>query len=257
MGNARDKNELDCRAMREPEYKVLWSSKDFRECVKTAPGLQGFFGRFARTNLRDFPWRAKRVSAFHLLLVEVLLVQTKAEDVVAVWRKLVCRYPTPRALSNAKGSHLRGILRPLGLQNQRAASLLSIGKVLSLNFRGHVPQSVEGLLSIPHIGLYTAAAVSCFGFGQRLPIVDANVLRVLGRIHGARFGSDLRRSPQAWAVAWAILPKANPKRHNYGLLDFAAKVCTAKRPHCETCPLNKLCCFGREYLAEPDRSKQR
>jgi A/G-specific adenine glycosylase len=222
--------------------------------VKPAAGLRGFFRRFAKDNLRIFPWRAKKVSSFHLLLAEVLLVQTKAEDVAALWPRLIRKYQTPLALSKARVASLVKLLRPLGLQNQRAKSLRAIGKTLSVDFRGRVPRSVSGLLSIPHIGLYTAAAVGCFAFGERLPIVDANVLRVLGRIHGVKTGADLRRSRDAWTLAWAILPRRNSKMHNYGLLDFAAQLCTVKRPRCESCPLNKTCCFGQEHLADLERS---
>jgi len=52
-------------------------------------------------------------------------------------------------------------------------------------------------------------------------------------------------------LAWAILPKKNSRMHNYGLLDFAAQICTVKRPRCNSCALNQTCCFGRKYLAGP------
>lgn len=191
----------------------------------------------------------EKVSAFHLLLAEVLLVQTKAEDVAVVWPQLVRKYPTPAALSKTKSTSLTRLLRSLGLQNQRAKSLVAIAKFLCLNFGGRIPASTTEMLSIPHVGLYTATAVGCFAFDERLPIVDANILRVLGRIHGIKFGPDLRRARDAWVLAWAILPRTNARLHNYGLLDFAAQICTVKRPNCESCPLNKNCRFGRANAA--------
>ena len=247
--NSVGKRQSFSQSARKPEHRILWSSKAAVAKVKAAGGLQGFFAHFADENLRVFPWRTKHVAAFHLLLAEVLLVQTKAEDLAVVWGKSLDRYPTPRALSRARSARLVKLLRPLGLQNQRAQSLVAIGKALSRSFGGRVPRSSQALLSIPHIGLYTAAAVGCFAFGERLPIVDANVLRVLGRIHGIKAGADLRRERAIWALAWAILPRKNPRMHNYGLLDFAAQICTSKRPRCACCPLNQNCCFGREYLA--------
>ncbi len=224
--------------------------------MKPAKGLRDFFTRFAKDNLRQFPWRARNVSSFHLLLAEVLLVQTKAEDVAAIWPKLVRKYQTPVALSKAKRASLAKLLRPLGLQNQRAKSLVAIARTLSLQFGGRVPRSASRLLLIPHIGLYAAAAVGCFSFGERLPIVDANVLRVIGRIHGIEMGADLRRSRDAWILAWAILPRKNSRMHNYGLLDFAAQVCTLKRPRCESCPLNERCCFALKSYGNPRAKDQ-
>ena len=247
--NSRGRDQFFSQSTRKPEHRILCSSKAAAGTVKAARGLRGFFARFAEDNLRIFPWRAKNVSPFHLLLAEVLLVQTKAEDVAVVWPKLVRKYPAPRVLSQARSTSLMKVLRPLGLQNQRAKSLVAIARALCKNFRGRVPRSAKELLSIPHIGLYTAGAVACFGFGERLPIVDANVLRVLGRIHGIKVRADLRRSREIWTLAWAILPKKNCSRHNYGILDFSSKVCTAKLPQCDSCPLSKVCDFGRRRLA--------
>jgi A/G-specific adenine glycosylase len=248
-GNQRDLDQFFSQSARKPEHKILWTSKVAAGNADAAPGLRRFFKNFAKNSLRHFPWRRKNVGAFHLLLAEVLLVQTKAEDVAVVWPQLVRRYPTPKVLSTTSRKSLVKLLRPLGLQRQRAKSLVAIGKTLAQFFGGRVPRSPAELLSIPHVGLYTATAVSCFAFGERLPIVDANVLRVLGRIHGTKTGSDLRRSRDAWLLAWAILPKKDSRMHNYGLLDFAAQVCTAKQPRCESCSLSQTCCFGRKHLA--------
>ena len=185
-------------------------------------------------------------------MAEVLLVQTKAEDVAVIWPQLVRKYPTPAALSRARVSSLVKLLRPLGLQNQKAKSLVTISRVLQQDFGGRVPRTTEALLSIPHLGLYIAAAVGCFAFGERLPIVDANVLRVLGRVQGMETGGDLRRSPDIWSLAWKLLPKKNCKLHNYGILDFAATVCMAEGPRCESCGLNGHCAFYRNLISQHD-----
>jgi len=247
--SSRLKERFSSRFAGKAEGRVLWSSKVAAGSAIPARGLREFFVCFAKGNLRVLPWRASGISPFHLLLAEVLLVQTKAEDVAIVWPKLMRKYPTPAALSGARTRSLTTLLRPLGLQNQRAKSLVTIARTLSLKFAGRVPRSFDELLSIPHIGLYTAAAVGCFGYGKRLPIVDANVLRVLGRIHGVKMRADLRRAPEAWSLAWSILPRKDPKLHNYGLLDFAARICTIRRPLCGTCPLHHTCCFGQDYVA--------
>lgn len=232
-----------------PEHRILLSSRAAARDLKISDGLRKFFTRFANEKPRNFPWRRKKLPSFHLLVAEVLLVQTKAEDVALVWPDLVKKYPTPAALVDARRRDLVKILRPLGLQNQRTNSLVAISRTLVRDFGGRVPQSPAALLSIPHIGLYTCAAVSSFALGKRLPIVDANVLRVLGRIHGIKPGSDLRRSKKIWSLAWALLPEKNFIGHNYGILDFAAMICTPRNPRCVTCPLRQACCYGRQRLA--------
>jgi len=241
--NSRGASRFSFPAQCKPEHRILWSTQAAAKDAKVARGLRGFFGRFADEKRRTFAWRKKKVSSFHLLVAEVLLVQTKAEDVAVVWPQLVRKYQTPAAFSRASAKNLVKLLRPLGLQYQRAKSLITISRAILQNFGGRVPRSKEDLLSIPYIGLYTAAAVQCFAFGERLPIVDANVLRVLGRIHGIEGGRDLRRSKEIWSLAWALLPKANCQDHNYGILDFASTVCTSKCPHCEACQLKRVCAF--------------
>lgn len=234
----------------KPEHRIFWTSRESETQQAIPCSLYSFFTQYASQNQRAFPWRRKNVSPFHLLLAEVLLVQTKAEDVARIWPVLTARYKNPAALAKARESSLVKLLRPLGLHNQRARSLKAIGKALSTRFKGKMPRIVDDLLSVPHIGLYTAAAVACFKFGACVPIVDANVLRVFARITGQDTRKDLRRSKEAWALAWALLPPSpqDCQLHNYGILDFAAQVCSVRNPKCNTCPLNEFCHFGQQRV---------
>lgn len=195
---------------------------------------------------RPFPWRRDRTTAFQLLIAEVLLRQTKADDVVPVWRELVRKYPTPLSLSRAGTLHLQRTLRCLGLHNQRAEALVKVAQHLLRKCAGRVPRTLQKLQAIPHVGQYTAAALACFKFGQRVPIVDANVMRVLGRIAGSNYGNDLRRNKKVWEHAWCILPIKDFKLHNYGILDFGAAICKPRKPSCPTCPLLSNCKFGSQ-----------
>jgi A/G-specific adenine glycosylase len=222
----------------------LWTSRLAVSQIRVYQLLRRFFVNYGRKHYRKLPWRGRRVSAFQLLVAELLLKQTKTEDVARVWPALMTRFPTPIRMARAKRSLLVRLLRPLGLQRQRASHLLQVSKALVQRHRGQVPGEMAELLSLPGVGLYTAAAVACFKFGRRLPIVDANVLRVLGRVTGQELGADLRRARRAWEVAWSILPLDNWKQHNYGVLDFAAELCGAS-PRCNECPLRKKCFFAK------------
>jgi DNA (cytosine-5)-methyltransferase 1 len=224
-------------------HDVFWNSLYSSVHAPPPAGLQGFFEEYSRVRFRRFPWRGKHVSPFHLIMAEVLLKQTKAEDVARIWPILIALFPTPARLSRASQSTLVDILRPLGLQRQRATALRKLTHALVAKFEGEVPTKMEALLSLPGLGLYAAAAACCFKFGQRVPIVDANVLRVFSRFTGIKLGTDLRRSEPAWTMAWSLLPRANYARHNYGILDFAAEVCSAV-PHCNSCPLKRKCKYA-------------
>lgn len=213
--------------------------------VRLPRRLERFFSRFERASGRKFPWRLRGTSAYRMLVAEVLLRQTKAEDVVEVWRFLVGAYPTPAALAAARLDVLRRVLRPLGLNRQRAIALKRISEAVVRELGGRVPNTLETLLSLPHVGLYAACALLSFKYGARAPIVDTNILRVFGRITGQDLGKDLRRNPDAWSLAWSILPRKHAAEHNYGLLDFAALVCRPRAPLCNACPLRRSCRYGQ------------
>lgn len=203
--------------------------------------LTGFFSSWYSDHGRPYPWREPGVRPFHVLLAEMLLRQTNADRVVPVWAMLTETFRTPGELLFADTDELRKTLAPLGFASQRTQAILDCSAELVDRFDGQVPCSTGELVTLPHIGLYSGNAISCFAFCQRLPIVDQNVLRVFSRITGADLGLDNRRSPLAWDLARMILPSRNFVAHNYGLLDFAAEICTKRHPKQLICPLSDLC----------------
>jgi A/G-specific adenine glycosylase len=229
----------------QPEHRIFWTARAGNALPDGLGIPRGFFARYARSRQRSFPWRKPGIEPFELLTAELLLVQTKAEDVANVWPVLMARYPSPRQLARAQTGSLTRVLQPLGLQNQRARALKAVSRAIVDRFDCELPESIPELLSLPHVGLYVACAVACFRYGQRVPIVDANVLRVFGRITGTDPGRELRRCTKVWEMAWGLLPKKAFALHNYGLLDFAAGVCKSKAPLCSSCPLNTTCVYGR------------
>jgi A/G-specific adenine glycosylase len=210
----------------------------------TALTYRTFFRSWFRDHGREFPWREPSVSPFGVLLAEMLLRQTRAASVVPVWNELILRYPDPRALASADFELLSGWLQPLGLWRQRTSALSLVSEALVDRFDGNVPDNASHLASLPHVGVYTANAVLCFGFKHRRPIIDSNVLRVFSRLRGIEFGFDNRRSDEAEEMAWLILPKRGYIEHNYGLLDFSATICRPLGALHDECPLKDQCATG-------------
>jgi A/G-specific adenine glycosylase len=213
--------------------------------------LRTFFRSFYRRNGRAFPWRDHGVQPFGVLVAEMLLRQTRAGPVVAIWNTLLEQYPTPSSLAEAEFESLWSLVRPLGFGRQRTDALRQMANYLVTHEQGRVPRTINRLSAIPHVGVYGANAVLCFAFGKRVPLVDVNVLRVLSRIYGRDLGQDNRRSPRAWEIAWSILPAYKFRQHNLGLLDFAALICTSRNPKHQTCPLKDICAFYQEQSIEP------
>ncbi len=114
--------------------------------------------------------------------------------------------------------------------------------------RGTLPADENALLGLPGIGRYTAAAVACFAFEQRVPLVDTNVRRVLGRVFGR---PEPVSSRDAWELAGLALPE-DAYSWNQALMDLGATICTSRNPACLLCPAFTGCATrgGGRQIAE-------
>ena len=155
---------------------------------------------------------------------------------------MVDKYGNAEELAVASASDLYDMVAVLGLGKQRRTALVELASALKQ--AGHIAVEPEELVKLPYVGKYTAHAVACFAFGQRFPIVDLSIVRVISRIVGIEPPKDIRRAPVIWDLAWALLPQHSVKEHNYGLLDFAALVCKPKSPRCGECPLAAQCAYS-------------
>ena len=204
-----------------------------------------FFSNWFKSRGRSFPWREKGVSPYGMLLAEVLLKQTRAEMVARVWPSLFSRYPGAAELAFANPEALFRHISYLGFGRQRTAALIQLSA--AIGEAGGLPSKPEDLMEFPHVGIYSAHAVACFAFGQRVPVVDLSVVRVLSRLAGLEPPGDIRRAPEVWEMAWSLLPDDEIQEHNYGLLDFAASICKARSPRCDQCPLACTCFHARHF----------
>lgn len=203
---------------------------------------------WARSNLREYPWRRER-DRFRLLLSEMMLRRTRADQVVPVYERMAKHYPTAEELAAAPTGELREVLYPLGLE-WRADNIVSMVREVVERYGGEVPVTKEELMSLPGVGDYVASAVTCFSSDEPTPIIDTNVVRVIGRIFGLRLDGEARRRKEMRDAAGMCLDRHQPRLYNYALLDFAALICTSSIPHCTECP------FGRRGLCEYARHKK-
>lgn len=168
-------------------------------------------------NLREFPWRESE-SPYEVLVAEILLGATPATKVEGLYEEFLRRYPDLEALAKTDQEDLATLLGPLGLQNRRASAFIQIGRQLSGE---GVPDSEEDLLDLPYVGRYAANATLCFGFGQRRPIVDTNVVQVYARAFGVTLDAD---DPASWEFARQMLPEEEVRTYNLALLDYGALI---------------------------------
>jgi A/G-specific adenine glycosylase len=193
---------------------------------------------------RDLPWRRADATPWAILVSEVMLQQTPVARVLPVYAAWLARWPSPAALAAAApGDAVREWGR-LGYP-RRALRLHMTAQALVERHDGQVPAALDALLALPGIGAYTAAAVASFAFGQRHPVLDTNVRRVLARLVGGQQLAPPSASAAEHRLAEALLPEqpAVAARWSVAVMELGALVCTATRPRCTECPVAAGCAW--------------
>lgn len=224
-------NDDGPRFMREDQSARSYRIPTFRE------DLSAWFG----SKRRVFPWRTRRLNKWQVLLIEMCLHRTRADQVAQVAPKILKLGRTPeKFLANVE--QLAMELSTLGLQ-WRIDNLTAAAEHVLEHFGGNVPQSRQELMSIPGVGDYIASAALCFGFDSPSVLIDTNTKRIARRV----LGND--RPPANWEVRLALHRLAGEPgpdtTWNQALLDLGAMVCTARSPKCSECPLLSHCVTGR------------
>lgn len=182
---------------------------------------------------------------YRVLIAEVLLQQTNVNKALPAYERIVAAWPTPDDLARADDSLLTEIIRPLGF-GYRSKRIKDLALALVKVHSGKVPADISKLLKLPGVGVYTASAVLSFTTRKRIPVIDAPVSRVLGRILGLPIIAPGGHPPRAVREAASILVESgNPRLLNWALMDLSAKVCTFQKPRCSECPLAPWCVYFR------------
>ncbi|KAB2906591.1 MAG: A/G-specific adenine glycosylase [Burkholderiaceae bacterium] len=199
------------------------------------------------------PWQQTR-DPYRVWLSEIMLQQTQVTTVLDYYPRFLARFPDVAALAAAPVDDVLALWSGLGYYS-RARNLHRCAQQVMSVHGGAFPDTAEVLATLPGIGRSTAGAIAAFCFSERVPILDANVRRVLTRVLG--FGDDLavaRNERLLWERAEALLPHEHldvaMPRYTQGLMDLGAGVCTPRSPRCGACPLEALCQARREGETE-------
>ncbi|MGW0431926.1 A/G-specific adenine glycosylase [Micromonospora sp. NPDC003197] len=217
--------------------------------------------RWYEENARDLPWRAPDVGAWAILVSEVMLQQTPVVRVLPAWRAWLDRWPTPVALAADTSAEAIRMWGRLGYP-RRALRLRECAVAIVERHGGAVPTDLDELLALPGVGTYTARAVAAFAFGQRHPVVDTNVRRVVARAVAGEPDAGPATRPADLVATAALLPvePAEAAQASAAFMELGALVCTAQSPRCVDCPLVERCAWrasGRTAPVGPTRRPQR
>jgi len=213
-------------------------------------------------NRRILPWR-EDPTPYHVWISEIMLQQTRVEAVKGYYARFLESLPDIAALAAAEEDTYLKLWEGLGYYS-RVRNLHKAAVVLMEDYGGQMPASTADLKKLPGIGPYTAAAISSIAFGEPVPAIDGNLLRVFARLTcyedsiltpqarkdaEAYFGPLIEQSVNlknpAGESASGSAPAHDsngPGAFNQALMDLGATVCLPNTaPLCDKCPLAAFC----------------
>ncbi len=194
------------------------------------------------------PWRNTQ-SSYEIYLSEIMLQQTQVKTVLErFYFQFLEKFPTLIDVANAPVDDVLKAWEGLGYYT-RARNLHKT----AIETNGVLPNSAEALEKLSGIGKSTAHAVACFAFDEALPILDANVKRILYRFSAVTSCNEKK----LWELAYELYDKNNAYIYNQTMMDIGSAICTHKNPLCAECPFESLCKGKDEPLLYPEKKKKK
>lgn len=212
---------------------------------RTLPALRRALLAWFESHHRDLPWRANR-DPYRIWVSEIMLQQTTVAAVVPYFERFLAAFPTVKHLAAADEPAVLKLWQGLGYY-RRARHLHAAARELVAGHGDSLPDDPEVWANLPGVGRYVLGAVLSQAFDRKLPIVEANTLRVYSRWFG--FLGDPRTGPGqkwVWAAAETAIPNERVGEFNQAAMELGSLVCTPRSPNCGKCPVAKWCVANRD-----------
>jgi len=191
-------------------------------------------------------------------VAEIMLQQTQVTTVWPYYKKWMIDYPTISDLAAAKQGQVLKHWEGLGYYS-RARNLHRGAQYVMETYHGVLPTTAAELIKIPGIGPYTSAAIASMAFGEAVPLIDGNVLRVYSRLTRLQVNIMLSKTKTNISADLAkLIPLQEPAAFNQGLMDLGRVICTPRNPDCSRCPVSGVCAARKigdieKYPVKPQR----
>lgn len=207
---------------------------------------------------RDTPWRRNR-DPYSIWLSEIIFQQTRIDQGTPYYERFIAAFPTVEALAKASGDAVLKLWEGLGYYT-RARNLHKAAQLVVAERAGKLPETAAEWELLPGVGRYTAGAIASIAFGERVPVLDGNVKRVLSRVYDIDDNiDDAATLDRLWTLADELTPKRAPGDFNQAMMELGARICAPKIPLCETCPIKTRCqarAAGTQHVRPVRRAKK-
>ena len=196
---------------------------------------------------RQMPWRVGPKARaqgiwpdpYRVWMSEIMLQQTTVAAVKSYFEAFTTRWPTVSDLAQAEDADVMAAWAGLGYY-ARARNLLKCARVVHHDHAGVFPSTYDGLIALPGIGPYTAAAIASIAFDLPETVLDGNVERVMARLYDDHTPLPAAK-PVLMQYASALTPQTRPGCYAQAVMDLGATICTPRNPACGLCPWRKSC----------------
>jgi len=194
---------------------------------------------------RKMAWR-DTFDPYQIWIAEIILQQTRIAQGETYFYRFIERFPDVTTLAAASQDEVLKYWEGLGYYS-RARNLHTAAKQLEEWFGSKFPENHQELLRLKGIGPYTARAIASFAFGEKVAVLDGNVLRVLSRVLGDFSPIDQQKSRKSYQkIIDSWVKNLDSRSFNHGMMDIGATLCTPNKPACLICPLQEDCSAYKE-----------
>ena len=198
-------------------------------------------------NARALPWRVGphehargvRSDPYRVWLSEIMLQQTTVPHATSYFLEFTRRWPTVHGLAAAPEADVMAAWAGLGYY-ARARNLIACARAVAGDHDGRFPKTEDGLLALPGVGPYTAAAIAAIAFDRPANVVDGNVERVIARLHAVEEPLPASK-PELKTLVGELVTAERPGDWAQALMDLGATICRPKAPLCDRCPIAFAC----------------
>jgi len=211
--------------------------------------VEQFAGRllkwYRQHGRKGLPWQQNR-TAYTIWLAEIMLQQTQVATVIPYYQRFLARFPDTIVLADASIDEVLYLWSGLGYY-ARARNLHRAAQMIRDRHDGVFPETFDDLVALPGVGRSTAGAILSQAFGQRYPILDGNVKRLLSRLHAIdEWPGKTSVEKELWLLAAYYMPNRQMADYTQAIMDFGATLCRRGRPACGDCPFATDCLAHRQ-----------
>lgn len=182
--------------------------------------------------------------AFQLLIATRLSAQCTDARVNIVTPALFSAFPTAQAMANADLTKVEELIKTCGLYKTKSKDLIGIGRMITDNYGGVVPDTIEELTKLPGVGRKTANLICGDIYGKPAVVTDTHFIRLCNRL-GLVNTKDPKKVEDAMRK---LLPPEKSSDFCHRTVLFGRDICTARKAYCEKCPVNEICPEGQKNM---------